>query len=106
MFKSNKCSLRFLTVSAALPLSDLIVGAENVTFVSAKVFLIKVVSFRSLSKISLDVERVASFVPMWTMTCFGFFTKDIMHMITEINHSSSEESPCSNVILFRNIFLN
>ena len=75
MFKSNKCSRRFLTVSAALPLSDLIVGAENVSSVSAKVSLIKVLSFRSLSKVSLDVERVASFVPMWTMICFGFLRR-------------------------------
>ena len=59
MFKSNKWPHRFLTVSAALPLSDLIVGVENVTFVSGKVSLIKVFSCRSLSKISLDVEWVA-----------------------------------------------
>ena len=59
MFKSNKWSHRFPTISAALPLSDLIVGVENVTFVSGKVSLIKVFSCRSLSKISLDVEWVA-----------------------------------------------
>ena len=34
IFKSNRGSNTFLTVSAALPLSDLIVGAENVTPVS------------------------------------------------------------------------
>ena len=34
MFKSNKWSHRFLIVSAALPLSDLIVGVENVTSAS------------------------------------------------------------------------
>ena len=72
MFKSNKWSHRFLTVSVALPLSDLIDGVENVTFVSGKVSLIRAFSFRSLFKISLDVERVTSFVPMWTMMCFGF----------------------------------
>ena len=33
---------RFLTVSAILPLSDLIVGAENVTSVSGKLSLIRV----------------------------------------------------------------
>ena len=59
MFKSKKWSYRFLTVSAALPLSDLIVGVENVTSVSGKVSLIRVFSFRSLSKIPLDVEEVA-----------------------------------------------
>ena len=64
MFKSNKWPHRFLTVSAALPLSDLIVGVENVTSVSGKVFLIRVSSFKSLFKISLDVEWVASFLPM------------------------------------------
>ena len=34
MFKSNKWSHRFLIVSAALPLSDLIVGVESVTSAS------------------------------------------------------------------------
>ena len=55
MFKSNKWPHRFLTVSAALPLSDLIVGVENVTSVSGKVSLIRVFSFRSVSKISLYI---------------------------------------------------
>ena len=64
MFKSNKWPHRFLTVNAALPLSDLIVGVENVTSVSGKVSLIRVFSFKNFSKISLDVEWVASFVPM------------------------------------------
>ena len=41
MFKSNKWPHRFLTVRAALPLSDLIVGVENVTSVSGKVSLIR-----------------------------------------------------------------
>ena len=72
MFKSNKWPHRFLTVSAALPLSDLIDGVENVTSVSGKVSLIRVFSVKSLSKISLDVEWVASFVPMWIMMCFAF----------------------------------
>ena len=75
MFKSNKWPHRFLTVSAALPLSDLIVGVENVTSVSGKVSLIRVFSFKSLSKIYLDVEWVASFVPMWIMICFGFLRR-------------------------------
>ena len=75
MFKSNKWSHRFLTVSAALPLSDLIVGVENVTSVSGKVSLIRVFSFRSLSKIYQDVKRVASFIPMPTMMCFGFLRR-------------------------------
>ena len=79
MFKSNKWPHRFLTVSAALPLSDLIVGVENVTSVSGKVSLIRVFSFRSLSKISLDVERVASFVPMWTMMCSSFYEGWVVH---------------------------
>ena len=36
MFEPNICSHRFLTVSAALPLSDVIVNVENVTSVSGK----------------------------------------------------------------------
>ena len=42
VFKSDKWSHRFLTVSAVLPLSDLIVGVENVTSVSSKVSLRRV----------------------------------------------------------------
>ena len=103
MCKSNKWLSRFLTVSVALRLPDLIVGLENITSVLGKVSLIRVFCFRSLSKISLDVERVASFVPMWTMMCFA---KDWMYMIIEIIHSSSREFPYSNVMLFRKIFLN
>ena len=56
MFKSTKWSHKFLTVNAAISLSNLIFGAENVTHVSSNVSLIRVVSFRSLSKISLNVE--------------------------------------------------
>ena len=75
MFKSIKWSQRFFTDSAALPLSDLKIGVENVTSVLGKVSLIRVISFRSFFKISLDVEQVASFVPMWTMMCFGFLRR-------------------------------
>ena len=75
MFRSNKWSHGFLIVSAALPASGLIVGIENVTSVSGKVFLIGVFSVRSLSKISLNVEQVVSFVPMWAMKCFGFLRR-------------------------------
>ena len=72
MFKSIKWSHKFLTVRAALPLSDLKVEVENVISVSGKVYLIRVSSYRRLPRISLDVELVASFVPVWTITCFGF----------------------------------
>ena len=75
MFKSNKWSHRFLTVSAALPLSHYLVGVENVPSVSGKASLIRVFSFRSLSKIYQDVKRVASFIPMRTMMCFGFLRR-------------------------------
>ena len=61
MFKFNKWSDKFPTVSAALPLSDLVVRVHNVTPVSGNVSLVRVFSFRSLSKISLDAEQVASF---------------------------------------------
>ena len=61
MFKSIKWSDKFPTVSAALPLSDLVVRVHNVTPVSGNVSLVRVFSFRSLSKISLDAEQVASF---------------------------------------------
>ena len=74
-FEPNKWSHRFLTVSADLPLFHLRVGVENVTSVSSKVSWIRVLSFRSLSKISLDVERMASFVLMWAMVCFGFLRR-------------------------------
>ena len=45
--------IKFLTVSTAL--SDLTIGVENVTTVSGNVSLIRVPSFISLTKISLDV---------------------------------------------------
>ena len=48
MFKSNKWPHRFLNVSAALPLSDLIVGVENVTSVSGKVSQVKSFQFQKL----------------------------------------------------------
>ena len=72
MFKFNKWLHRFHAVSAALSLSDLIVGVKNVTSVSGKVSLARLFSFRGFSKTPLDVEQVASFVPMWTVMCFGF----------------------------------
>ena len=62
MFKSTDWSHKFLTVSAAVSLSDLIVGLKNVIPVSGNVSLKRVFSFRSLSEISLDVEWVASYV--------------------------------------------
>ena len=64
IFNSTKWLHKFLTVSVALPLSDLIVGIENVTPVSDKFSFIKSFrSFRSYSKICLDLEQVASFFP-------------------------------------------
>ena len=75
MYKPNKRLHKFLTVSATLPLFDHIVGVENAFSVSGKVSLISVFSFRSLSKILLDVERVASFVPMWKIMCFGILQR-------------------------------
>ena len=56
MFRSTKWSHRFLTVSAALLLSNLIVGVENISSVSGKVSLIRVFFFYCLSIVSLDVE--------------------------------------------------
>lgn len=61
MFKSTKWSYKCLTVSAAFPSYSLIVDVENVTPVSGNVSLIRLFSFRSLFKISRDIERVVSF---------------------------------------------
>ena len=77
VFKSDKWSHRFLTVSAALPLSDLIVGVENVTSVSGKVSLRRVFSFRSLSKISQDVERVGHYLFLCGQWCFSAFCEGL-----------------------------
>ena len=52
MFKSNNWSQRLLTVRAALRLSDLIVGVENVTSVSDKVSSIPQEEF-SVSEVCL-----------------------------------------------------
>ena len=64
MFKSARWLHKLLTVSAASPLSDLIISVKNVRFFSDNVSLIRVFSLRSLCKTFQDVERVASFVPM------------------------------------------
>ena len=50
MFKSAKCSHNFLTVSLALPLSDLMYSVKNVTPVSGYVSLIGAFSFRSFTR--------------------------------------------------------
>ena len=49
MFKSNKCSHKFLAVGAAWPLSELVVSVENATSVLGKISLKRVFSLRSLS---------------------------------------------------------
>ena len=79
MFKSNKWPHRFLTVSAALPLSDLIVGVENVTSVSGKVSLIRVFSFRSVSKISLDIVMLNGWQHFFLrgQWCVSFFLEGL-----------------------------
>ena len=64
MFKATKWSHKVITVSAALPSSNFVVGVENATPVSWNLSLIRVFRFRVLSRISPDVEVVASFVPM------------------------------------------
>ena len=101
MFKSTKWSHGVLTVTAAIPLADLIISVKNATSVSGKVSLIKPFSYRGLSKTSLDAERLALFVSMWTMIYFVFFAKDWIYMIIEIIHSSSGEFPYSSVMLYR-----
>ena len=61
----RKWSHKFVAVSAALPLSDLIVGVENVTPDSGNTTLRRVFSLRNLSKISVDVELGASFTVIY-----------------------------------------
>ena len=93
---STRLYHRFFTVTVALSLFNLILGVENVTSALGNVSLIRVFSLRNLSKTSLYVERVTSFVRVRIMM-FQLFAKRWMYMIIKIIHSSSAEFSDSNV---------
>ena len=61
------------TISAALPLSDLSVGAEIVISALCNFAWMKDFNWSNLFKISLDVNLRASLVPAWIIKDFGCF---------------------------------
>ena len=63
-----------LTVKFALALSDSIVGVEKMVWHWGQFSLMKVFSFSSLSRISLEVQASASFVPTWRIKWQGFLS--------------------------------
>ena len=61
-------------VKFALALSDRIVGVEKMVWHWGHFSLIKVFSFSSLSKVSLEVQDLALFVQTWRIKRQGFFS--------------------------------
>ena len=60
---------------------------------------LRIFNLRSLSKIPLDVEQVASFVGVRIMM-FRLFAKGWMYMMIEVIRSSSGEFYNSKVLMF------
>ena len=73
IFKFTRWLVNCLTVSAALPLSDLSVGVEIVIFASCNFSWMKDFNWSNLFKISLDVNLIASLVPASIIKYFGCF---------------------------------
>ena len=72
----EKCWLKLLTVSEALALSVLNINLEMQMLQSGKAFSTK---DKSLSNTILDVSLMVLFVPICSITCFGyFFNRDLM----------------------------
>ena len=71
IFKFIRWLVNCLSVSAALPWSDLSVGVEVVIFASGNFTWMKDFNWSNLFKISLDVDLTASLVPAWIIKSFG-----------------------------------
>ena len=68
-----KSLLKLDKVRAALPLSVRIVGLETITLQVGNVFIMYCFSWSNSSRICLDVFETASFVPICSIMCSGFF---------------------------------
>ena len=68
-----KSLLKLDNVSAALPLSVQIVGLEIITLQVGDVLIMCCFSWSNSSRICLDVFETASFVPICSLMCSGFF---------------------------------
>ena len=68
-----KSLLKLDKVRAALTLSVRIVGLETITLQVGNVFIIFCFSWSKSSRIRLDVFETASFVPLCSIICSGFF---------------------------------
>ena len=72
MLSCRRWLVNCLTVKFALALSDRIVGVEKMVWHWWHFSLMKVFSFSSLSKISLEVQDSALFAPTWKIKRQGF----------------------------------
>ena len=72
-FNCPKCLLSLDKVRAALPLSFLMVSLETITLQVGNIFVMYCFSWSNSSRICLDVFETASFVPICSIRCYGFF---------------------------------
>ena len=75
IFSCKRWFVKWETVRATFPLSVRMVSVDNQTSQSRLISLAMDFKFKSLFKISLDVDHDASFVPTWIIRWFGFFRK-------------------------------
>ena len=75
IFSCKRWFVKWETVRASFLLSVRIVGVDNQTSQSGLISLAIDFKFKSLFKISLDVDYDASFVPTWIIRWLGFFRK-------------------------------
>ena len=73
IFSCKKWIVKWETIRASFPLSIRMVGVDNQTSQSGLISLPMDYKFKSLFKISLDVDDGASFVPTWIIRWLGFF---------------------------------
>ena len=64
IFRFIRCLVNCLIGSAALPLSDLSVGVENIISASGNFSWVNDFNWSNLFKISLDINLTASLVPV------------------------------------------
>ena len=73
VFNWGRCFVSWFTVNPAFPWSDLTVGVEIITLQCGTCSLTFFFKFSNWSKISLELNLLASFVPTWIIKWLGFF---------------------------------
>ena len=89
IFGCSRWLVSWFTVSVAFQLSDHSIGAEIYPLQAGNFSSISILKFRNLFIISLDVERVVSFVPACIMTWPGFF--GVTKWYGDSNHQTSHQ---------------